>query len=123
MLENNANSRDLIPWMAYKEARALIQFEPAPASRRRPTGNDRATGIRPASRVTCSSASHDERTCVGRCENEGSDSGFNGRADLAVRHRTDIVPLDVVTGKLDETAKWRKGREAGNEVEKKPVKP
>jgi hypothetical protein len=48
---------------------------------------------------------------------------MNGRPDLAVRHRIEIMPLDVATGKPDETAKWRKGRESENEVETKPVKP
>jgi hypothetical protein len=31
-LADNASEDDLILWMAYKEARALIQFEPAPSA-------------------------------------------------------------------------------------------
>ena len=37
-LADNANADDLILWMAYKEARAMISFEPPPAPPTRPTG-------------------------------------------------------------------------------------
>ena len=38
MLADKANPDDLIVWMAYKEARALIKFEPDPAAPARPSG-------------------------------------------------------------------------------------
>jgi hypothetical protein len=37
-LAGNASHDDLILWMAYKEAKALIQFEPAPAAPAPPSG-------------------------------------------------------------------------------------
>jgi eukaryotic-like serine/threonine-protein kinase len=37
-LADNANPDDLILWLAYKEAKALIQFEPAPAAPAPPSG-------------------------------------------------------------------------------------
>ena len=62
ILAGNANPDDLILWMAYKEARALIKFEPDPAAPRGPAGNDRASVIRSASGVTSSSACPGEKT-------------------------------------------------------------
>jgi hypothetical protein len=56
-------------------------------------------------------------------ETEGSDSGYNGRASLAVRHRTDLEQVAKAAGKHDGAASWQERREAGKGAEKKPVKP
>ena len=53
-LTDNAGHDDLIVWMAYKEARALIKPEPAPAAPCRPAGNDRVAGTRSAPRLAAS---------------------------------------------------------------------
>jgi hypothetical protein len=34
-MAGNAEAEDLIQWLAYKEAKALIQFEPAPPPKAR----------------------------------------------------------------------------------------
>jgi hypothetical protein len=45
-LTDRARHDDLIIWMAYKEARALIKPAPDPLPRRSPAGNDRVAGTR-----------------------------------------------------------------------------
>jgi hypothetical protein len=46
-LANDASPDDLILWLAYREARSLITFEPAPAATTQTDRNDGATGIHP----------------------------------------------------------------------------
>ena len=45
-LLGGADHDDLIMWLAYKEAKAMIQFDATPAARRSPTRNDRVSGMR-----------------------------------------------------------------------------
>ena len=44
-LAGNANHDDLILWLAYKEAKAMIQFDAAPPPRQSPTGNERGESV------------------------------------------------------------------------------
>ena len=45
-LAGGADGNDLILWLAYKEAKAMIQFDATPAARRSPPRNDRVSGMR-----------------------------------------------------------------------------
>ncbi len=76
---------DLIMWMAYKEAKAMIQFDAAPAARRSATRNDRVSGTTQAPAKRSSSGVQSPRTITLRSDdNEAVSAKHEACPHLAV---------------------------------------